>query len=69
MNEALKAELDKPLNGIDRLRMWLADPETFDPISPEDAEEILAKIDLLESLLPSSPEAAAYGGGFNPYNP
>lgn len=49
MNEALKAELDKPLNGIDRLRMWVADPETFSPIDLDDAEEILERIDELET--------------------
>lgn len=43
--EAFIDEMNKPLNGVDRLRMWHTDPDTFDPIDLDDAEEILSVID------------------------
>ncbi|MCQ0986442.1 hypothetical protein [Jiella marina] len=44
-NEEIAATLDRPTTAIDRLRLWHHDPETFDPISHEDADELLKQID------------------------
>lgn len=45
MTPEMETEMSKPLSAVDRLRLWLVDPDTFDPITPEDAEAILAIID------------------------
>jgi hypothetical protein len=43
----LVVDFNEPLNGngIDRLRLWLSDPDTFPPIDLDDAEEILSALE------------------------
>lgn len=60
----------------DRLKAFASSPDVYDPPTPEECRAAADEIQRLRtenermaSLLPSSAEAAAYGGGFNPYNP
>lgn len=51
----LNSRLNKPLDAIDRLILWVTDPDTFDPISLEDAEEIVKHIEGLEKPPSTNP--------------
>lgn len=37
--------MSEPLNGVDRLRLWLTDPDTFSSIDLTDAEDVLERYD------------------------
>lgn len=44
-------EMSQPLNAVDRLRLWVSDPDTFDQPDFDDAEELIEYIDQLEAKL------------------